>query len=75
MQVTSKGQVTIPQQFRQLLGLLPHTEVEFDVVDGELRLRKAQEEPVRGKRIVQHLAAKGRVQMSTNEIMRLTRND
>ena len=30
MQVTSKGQVTIPQEIRIRLGLLPHTEVEFE---------------------------------------------
>ena len=74
MLVTSKGQVTIPQQFRNMLGLLPHTEVEFDVVDGELRIRKAREGRSRGKRIVQHLTAKGRVQMSTDAIMHLTRD-
>lgn len=27
MQITSKGQVTIPQEVRVGLGLLPHTEV------------------------------------------------
>ena len=30
MQITSKGQVTIPQNVRNQLGLLPHTEVEFE---------------------------------------------
>jgi len=31
MQITSKGQVTIPQQVRLRLGCLPHTEVEFEL--------------------------------------------
>ena len=31
MQITSKGQVTIPQAVRNRLGLLPHTEVEFEL--------------------------------------------
>lgn len=75
MLVTSKGQVTIPQQFRNRLGLLPHTEVEFDVVDDELRIRKAREGRSRGERIVQHLAGQGGVQMSTDAIMQLTRRD
>ena len=30
MQVTSKGQVTIPQEIRNRLGLFPNTEVEFE---------------------------------------------
>lgn len=75
MLVTSKGQVTIPQQFRNMLGLLPHTEVEFDVVDGELRVRRTGHACSRGKKLVQHLAGKGSVQMTTEEIMRLTRHD
>jgi AbrB family looped-hinge helix DNA binding protein len=41
MRITSKGQVTIPQEIRDELGLLPNTEVTFAVVDGEARLRKA----------------------------------
>jgi AbrB family looped-hinge helix DNA binding protein len=28
--VTTKGQVTIPQEIRERFGFLPHTEVEFD---------------------------------------------
>ncbi|MCC6237233.1 MAG: AbrB/MazE/SpoVT family DNA-binding domain-containing protein, partial [Dehalococcoidia bacterium] len=27
MRITSKGQVTIPQEIRERAGLLPHTEV------------------------------------------------
>ena len=34
MRITTKGQVTIPQDIRERFGLLPHTEVEF-VVEGE----------------------------------------
>ena len=31
MRITSKGQVTIPIEIRERAGLLPQTEVEFDV--------------------------------------------
>lgn len=31
MKVTSKGQVTIPRAIRQKLGLLPDTEVEWEI--------------------------------------------
>ncbi len=34
MRVTSKGQVTIPIEAREKLGILPHTEVEFEVDHG-----------------------------------------
>ncbi len=42
MQITSKGQVTIPQHVRNRLGLLPHTEVEFEVTGDYARIRKAR---------------------------------
>ena len=42
MQTTSKGQVTIPQEVRNQLGLLPHTEVEFEVAGDHARIRKAR---------------------------------
>ncbi len=47
MRLTSKGQVTIPQDIREKLGLLPLTEVEFDVVGDSVRIRKkrGREEP------------------------------
>ena len=43
VRITSKGQVTIPQELRERFGLLPNTEVEFVVTpDGrELRLLKS----------------------------------
>ncbi|HEY1361054.1 MAG TPA: AbrB/MazE/SpoVT family DNA-binding domain-containing protein [Xanthobacteraceae bacterium] len=31
MRITSKGQVTIPAAIRERAGLLPHTEVDFEV--------------------------------------------
>ena len=41
MRITSKGQVTIPQEIRERAGLLPNTEVEF-IYDGKtVRLVKA----------------------------------
>lgn len=41
MRITSKGQVTIPQAIREKSGLLPHTEVEFEWVDGQVLLKPA----------------------------------
>lgn len=74
MQITSKGQVTIPQEIRNALGLLPHTEVEFEVSGDHARIRKARRaEGVRGQRAVGALRGAADGRMSTEEIMALTR--
>lgn len=77
MRITSKGQVTIPAHIRERAGLLPHTEVEFEF-DGEtVRIVKAGtgERPSRGEELVRRLRGSGTVQMTTDEIMALTRGD
>jgi AbrB family looped-hinge helix DNA binding protein len=76
MHITSKGQVTIPQEIRNRLGLLPHTEVEFEIVGDHVRMRKA--EPLsgigpRGRRAVEVLQGTSDNGMTTDEIMALTR--
>ena len=40
MRITSKGQVTIPQEIREKHGLLPNTEVDFVVERGRVFLRR-----------------------------------
>jgi AbrB family looped-hinge helix DNA binding protein len=40
MRVTSKGQVTNPQEIRNRLGWLPHTNVEFELAGDHARIRK-----------------------------------
>ena len=39
MRITSKGQVTIPQEIREKAGLLPNTEVQFEYVRGQVILK------------------------------------
>jgi AbrB family looped-hinge helix DNA binding protein len=74
MRITSKGQVTIPQEIREGLGLLPGTEVEFVVDGATVRIVKgAAGAETRGERLVRHLRGKARGAMSTDEIMALTR--
>jgi AbrB family looped-hinge helix DNA binding protein len=78
MQITSKGQVTIPQEVRLRLGLLPHTEVVFEVVGDHARIRKAPprtQAGVRGQRALQALRGTADSRMSTDEIMALTRTE
>jgi AbrB family looped-hinge helix DNA binding protein len=38
--ISSKGQITVPLEVRDRLGLVPGTEVEFVVRDAEVVLRK-----------------------------------
>ena len=76
MQITSKGQVTIPQEVRNQLGLLPHTEVEFEVSGDHARIRKARRiegSGVRGQRALRALRGPADTRLSTDEIMALTR--
>lgn len=40
--LTRKGQVTIPKEVRDKLGLKPFDKIEMRVEDGEARLRKAR---------------------------------
>ncbi|MDQ3328670.1 MAG: AbrB/MazE/SpoVT family DNA-binding domain-containing protein [Chloroflexota bacterium] len=42
--VTSKGQVTLPKKVRDGLGLVPGSEVEFELREGEVLLRKSVSE-------------------------------
>lgn len=78
MRITSKGQVTIPQAIREETGLLPQTEVEFVVEPAGVRIVKSHQprRPTRGAAVVNRLRRKaGRVTMSTDEIMALTRGE
>ncbi len=77
MRLTTKGQVTIPQAIRDRLGLLPWTEVEFDVVDDSVRIRKRAASGGRGKRIVEAMrrAPKPKPGMTTAQLMALTRGE
>jgi AbrB family looped-hinge helix DNA binding protein len=76
MRITSKGQVTIPVEIRERVGLLPHTEVVFEVEGDTVRLRKADEQTDgRGERLVRRLRGTASVTMSTEEILALTRGE
>ncbi len=72
MRLTSKGQVTIPQAIRDATGIVPGTEVEFDVDDGAVIIRRAPREGA-GEALVARLRGSGDVPLSTDEIMALTR--
>jgi AbrB family looped-hinge helix DNA binding protein len=78
MTLTSKGQVTIPQDIREKLGLLPGTRVVFDIVGNSVRIRKADHQG-RGAALIDRMRAAGRragrPRLTTDEIMALTRGE
>jgi AbrB family looped-hinge helix DNA binding protein len=75
MRITSKGQVTIPQEVRNRFGLLPDTEVDFVIKRNAVHLVKAapRKRASKGETIVRRLKGTATVRMSTDEIMALTR--
>jgi AbrB family looped-hinge helix DNA binding protein len=75
MRITSKGQVTIPQEIREKLGLWPHTEVEFIAEGNSVYLQKTESNESRGSKLVSKLRGKGRIGMSTDQILELTRGE
>ena len=78
MRITSKGQVTIPQEIRERAGLLPHTEVDFEVDGNGVRIVKAKapKTRTRGDLVIEALRrGRGQIRMTTDEIMELTRGE
>ena len=71
MRVTSKGQVTIPQDVRRRLGITAGSEVEFEVGDDGVRLVRQGETD--GAALVAAMRGRASGAMSTDEIMALAR--
>jgi len=75
MGATEKGQVTIPIEVRERLGIVPNTEVQFEVHGNTARLVKvpAKRAGGRGAGVVARIRGTSDVKMSTDEILSLTR--
>ncbi|HLG56073.1 MAG TPA: AbrB/MazE/SpoVT family DNA-binding domain-containing protein [Vicinamibacterales bacterium] len=75
MRMTSKGQVTIPMGIREKLGLLPNTEVEFEIDRDAVRMKKASapKRIDRGRALIDHMRGRGTRRITTDQIMKLTR--
>lgn len=72
MRITSKGQVTIPQEIRESMGLLPDTEVDFVVKGNVVQIVKSRSASP-GAELVRRMRGTAKRGMSTNEIMKLMR--
>jgi len=76
MRITSKGQVTIPIEIRERMGLLPNTEVRFEVEGNAVRIvREETSAGGRGQRLLERMRGRATSRMSTEEIMALTRSE
>ncbi|MGV8939029.1 MAG: AbrB/MazE/SpoVT family DNA-binding domain-containing protein [Allorhizobium sp.] len=64
MRVTSKGQVTIPKDLRELVGIEPNSEVSFAIEDGRLVLtpRSSQSRSQDRQRLDQFMATLDRME-------------
>ncbi len=71
MRVTTKGQVTIPRNIREVLGIIPETEIDFREDKGRFYIVKIDEPEIKGK--FKKLRGIATANMSTDEIMSLTR--
>ena len=75
MRVTTKGQVTIPIDIREKAGILPNMDVEFEIINDLVFLKKAKKQPKRGRELIKQMQGRGTVKMTTDEIMALTREE
>ena len=74
MRVTTKGQVTIPQEIREKLGITPAVEIDFLEEKGRVYLVKRAGKPKKSHKF-RGLRGIANVKMTTDEIMALTRGD
>ena len=75
MRITSKGQVTIPQEIRERFGFLANTDVDFRVEGGAVRVVRTERRrgQSRGSALVARLRGRADTKMTTDEILALTR--
>lgn len=71
MQISERGQVTIPLEYRAKFGFLPHTEVEFIARNNELVLVRKQ---VAQSQAIRALRGRKKISMSTDQLMELLRD-
>jgi AbrB family looped-hinge helix DNA binding protein len=72
--ISPKGQITIPHVLRERLGLGPAMRVEIEATEDGKLILSPEGGQSRGERALTALrSARGRIRMSTEEIMALTR--
>jgi antitoxin PrlF len=82
MRVTSKGQVTIPQDLRKLAGIEPNSEVLFGIDNGKITIealdakaeRETRERLRRFMSALDRLEGTGDRTVSADDVMQATRD-
>jgi len=74
--INQQGQIQIPSEIVSQLGLEPGTEVELQVVDNKLEIHKKQKSSLNnvGKELIDTMKGKATSNLTTDEIMDITRN-
>lgn len=75
MRVTEKGQVTIPKELRDAFGIGAGSEVAFEAADDVIVVRKVTTGATRGRQMADRLRGRGDVDMTTDQILALTRSN
>lgn len=71
MQISERGQVTIPKEYRAQFGFLPNTEVEFIPRDNELVLVRKHSSKAKA---IHALRGRKKTGMTTDQLMELLRD-
>jgi bifunctional DNA-binding transcriptional regulator/antitoxin component of YhaV-PrlF toxin-antitoxin module len=74
MHINEKGQVTIQKVIREKFGFLPHTEIDFKEEEKGVILVKKENTDGRGISVIKALKHTGDVNITTDEIMKYTRD-
>ncbi len=72
--INTDGQIAIPSDIQEQLGLLPGTAIQIEVIGDTLHLRK-QPDLSRGAQLIAIMRGKATREQSTDEIMQLTRDN
>jgi AbrB family looped-hinge helix DNA binding protein len=75
VRLRSKGQLTVPLEVREHLGLHEGDEVEFVIQGNAVHIVRAKGNSSHGSRIAARLRGRGSSGMSTDEIMELLRGE
>jgi AbrB family looped-hinge helix DNA binding protein len=73
MKISPNGQITIPPDIQEKLGLLPGTEIQLEVIGDILQIRKPTTLS-RGKQLIAAIRGKATSRLTTNDIMQATRD-
>jgi AbrB family looped-hinge helix DNA binding protein len=75
MKVTTKGQVTIPIRIRDYLGIVPHTDVDFQVHEGQVVLVKPTPNGQRGQGPFAEMRGIVKGTLTTDQWLKATRGE